>query len=92
MPSRTVTICNVKGLHARAAAKFVKCAEAFQAEITVETLDNPAEQVGARSILGLMMLGASKGTVLELKAEGPDADQALDALVLLIESRFEEES
>ena len=85
---RTVDIVNKRGLHARASAKFVKLAQDFDAEITV-TRDG--QSVDARSIMGLMMLGAGIGSTLELSAEGDQADEALDALCALVAARFEEE-
>ena len=72
-----VLIKNRKGLHARASAKFVRCAEQFEAEVRV-TKDGTT--VGGTSIMGLMMLGASIGTTLQLEAEGADAAAALAAL------------
>ena len=86
--SRTVEIVNKRGLHARASAKFVKLAADFDAEVTVT---REGQSVDARSIMGLMMLGAGIGSVLELSAEGPQADEALDALCALVSDRFEEE-
>jgi phosphocarrier protein len=86
--SRTVEIVNKRGLHARASAKFVKLAADFDAEVTV-TRDG--QSVDARSIMGLMMLGAGPGSVLELSAEGQQAEEALEALSELIANRFEEE-
>ncbi len=86
--TRTVEIVNKRGLHARASAKFVKLAADFDAEVTV-TRDG--QSVDARSIMGLMMLGAGIGSMLELSAEGPEASQALDALCALVSNRFEEE-
>jgi len=85
---RTVDICNAKGLHARASAKFVKTAAAFDAEVTVSRDDT---SVDARSIMGLMMLAAGIGCCIEISAEGPEAEQALEALVALVEDRFGEE-
>ena len=82
-----VTIVNQRGLHARASAKFVKCAEAYQAEIRVRKDD---DVVVATSIMGLMMLGASLGTQITLQATGPDAEDALAALTRLIEDKFDE--
>ncbi|MBM3489215.1 MAG: HPr family phosphocarrier protein [Alphaproteobacteria bacterium] len=82
-----VTIVNQLGLHARAAAKFVRCAERFQAEIQV----TKAEQtVSALSIMGLMMLAAGMGTELELAARGPQAAAALEALAVLVADKFQE--
>jgi phosphocarrier protein len=86
--SRTVEIVNKRGLHARASAKFVKLAADFDAEVTV-TRDG--QSVDARSIMGLMMLGAGPGSMLELSAEGPQAAEALEALSELVANRFEEE-
>lgn len=100
MPAGTVTIINKKGLHARAAAKFVKCASSFDADVRVkrflppdqaELLEDADASVSARSILGLMMLGASSGVVLELTAEGADAEAALAAIIALVEARFDED-
>lgn len=95
--TRQVTISNKKGLHARAAAKLVKMAACFQAQITVTRLaTDPAAEpdpewvVSALSILGLMMLGAEPGTQLELAADGEQAAEALDALEQLISDRFQE--
>ena len=85
---RTVEIINKRGLHARASAKFVKLAADFDAEVAV-TRDG--QTVDARSIMGLMMLGAGIGSVLELSADGPQAAEALDALVELVANRFEED-
>ena len=85
---RDLTIVNKRGLHARAAAKFVQTAERFDAEITV-TRD--ATTVGGTSIMGLMMLAASPGSVICVTAEGPDAEQALDALADLVAGYFGED-
>lgn len=85
---RTVRIANTKGLHARASAKFVKCAESFDASISVT---RGPETVAATSIMGLMLLAASLGSEIELSASGPQAAQAIDALSELVERRFEEE-
>ena len=82
-----VLIVNRRGLHARAAAKLVRTAEAFTADITV-TKDDMT--VGATSILGLMMLAAGAGTTLRIEAEGVDAEAALRALVDLIGRGFDE--
>ena len=86
--SRVVEIVNERGLHARASAKFVKLAAAFDAEVTV-TRDGTT--VDARSIMGLMMLAAGPGSTVEIAAEGPEAQPALDALVELVEGRFDED-
>jgi phosphocarrier protein len=87
MLSRTVTVVNMRGLHARAAAKFVTLAERYGA--SVEVLRD-GQSVSARSIMGLMMLGAGQGSQLELQADGWDAKEALDALASLVEAGFNE--
>ncbi len=83
-----ITICNKKGLHARASAAFVKCAGQFEAKIDV-TKDG--QTVGGSSIMGLMMLAASQGSRILIEAQGPQAEPALSALTQLIEARFHEE-
>lgn len=87
-PETKVTIRNRKGLHARASAKFVKCAERFDAEVTVLKDGN---SVGGTSIMGLMMLAAGPGTEIQMTATGPEAQQALEALVALVGDGFGEE-
>jgi len=86
--SRQVEIVNERGLHARASAKFVKLASSFDAEIQVSKDDNI---VDARSIMGLMMLAAGIGSHIEIKADGAEAQAAVEALADLVENRFEEE-
>ena len=86
--SRIVTVVNRRGLHARAAAKFVTMAERFGA--TVEVFRD-GQSVSARSIMGLMMLGAGQGSQLELQADGWDAKEALEALAALVEAGFNEQ-
>jgi phosphocarrier protein len=87
--SRSVGICNQRGLHARASAKFVKLASSFEAEITV-TRDGTT--VDARSIMGLLMLGAGNGCDIEIKAEGSDAEPAVEALADLVSRKFDEDA
>ena len=84
----TVDICNARGLHARASAKFVKLASGFQSEVTVS---RDGATVDARSIMGLLMLGAGPGCAIEIRAEGPDAAEAVAALGDLVGCRFEED-
>ncbi|EKY30761.1 phosphocarrier protein HPr [Brevundimonas diminuta 470-4] len=84
----TLNICNQRGLHARASAKFVKLASEFESEIQV-TRDGVS--VDARSIMGLLMLGAGIGCDVEVKAEGRDAPQAVAALTDLVARRFDED-
>jgi len=83
-----VMIVNRKGLHARASAAFVKCVEKFDAEVTV-TKDG--QGVNGSSIMGLMMLAAGPGTTILIETDGPDAEEALDALTSLVELGFNEE-
>src|ERR1700680_5075806 len=84
---RTVEICNQRGLHARAAARFVKTAAQFNAEIWVR---KNGTAVSGRSIMGLMMLAAASGAVIEIAATGPDAATAVETLARLIECKFDE--
>ena len=86
--TRTLSIVNRRGLHARAAAKFVTMAERFGASVEVV---RDGQSVSARSIMGLMMLGAGLGATIELQAEGWDAKEALDALGALVEAGFNEQ-
>jgi phosphocarrier protein len=83
-----VRISNLRGLHARAAAKFVQLAASFDAEISVVKRDT---EVPGSSILGLMMLAAGPGCDLELRAYGPESVEALDSLAQLIANKFHEE-
>lgn len=85
---RSLTICNKRGLHARASAKFVKCAETFSADIIVS---KDGQSVGGTSIMGLMMLAAAPGCCIEVAANGPDAEAALAALADLVECGFGED-
>jgi len=85
--TRAVTIGNKRGLHARAAAKLATLAEQFNASVEVQ---RDGQIVSARSIMGLMMLGAGLGATIELRAQGWDAREALDALAGLVESGFNE--
>ena len=85
---RIATICNQRGLHARAAARFVKTAATFNAEIWVR---KNGTEVSGRSIMGLMMLAAASGTTVEIAATGSDAATAVDTLARLIECKFDED-
>ena len=87
-PVAEVVICNRKGLHARASAKFVKCAEMFDANVHVT---REGQTVGGTSIMGLMMLGAYLGTTIRIEADGPQAPEAIEALVALVEDGFGED-
>ena len=85
---RSVEIVNKRGLHARASAKFVKLASDFDAEVTVS---REGQDVDARSIMGLMMLGAGPGSVLDIAAKGAEAEAAVTALCELVQSGFDED-
>ena len=85
--SRDLPIVNKRGLHARAAACFVQCAEGFEATITVS---KDQHTVGGTSIMGLMMLAAGIGSTIHVAAAGPDAEAALAALVELVADKFGE--
>ncbi|MFD2204703.1 HPr family phosphocarrier protein [Kiloniella antarctica] len=88
MLTKTVTILNQRGLHARASAKFVKLAEVFEADITVRKDDTV---VSGCSIMGLMMLAATTGSKVELTTSGPAADDAMAALEELVANKFDED-
>ena len=85
---RQITIVNSRGLHARAAAKFVKLAGTYNAEVTVVKND---VEVSGSSIMGLMTLAAAPGCELELRARGPAASAALAALADLVANKFDED-
>ncbi|HEY5440694.1 MAG TPA: HPr family phosphocarrier protein [Gemmatimonadaceae bacterium] len=87
MAERSVQILNKNGLHARPAAEIVKISVKFQSEIT---LVRDGMEVNGKSIMGVMMLAAECGATLVLRAEGSDADEALDALAALILNKFGE--
>jgi len=88
MPACEITIVNKLGLHARAAAKFVGVATRFPCSVRVGRC--PASLVDGKSIMAVMMLAASKGTPLHLLTEGEQDQEAIDALIALIEDFFEE--
>lgn len=87
MPQKDFTITNKLGIHARPAAQFVKIANTFPCEVTVEKDD---DEVDGKSILGLMMLAAGHGSVIRVSTEGDQADVAMKALGELIARDFEE--
>ena len=86
--TREMPIVNQRGLHARASAKFVQVASGFDASIEVE---KDGISVGGTSIMGLMMLAASPGCTILVRAAGPDAEAAIEALAELVAARFGEE-
>ena len=88
MPTREITIINKLGLHARAAAKFVGVASSFPCQVRAGR--SPEALVDGKSIMAVMMLAAGKGTNLHLASEGDQQDEALEALIELINNRFDE--
>lgn len=88
MPERDVAIVNKLGLHARAASKFVTEAGRFEADIRVS---KDGREVSGKSIMGVMMLAAARGSRIQISATGDDADDALDALEALVRNRFGED-
>lgn len=87
MAERALTISNKLGLHARAAAKLVQLCGRYQAQVY---LTAKGREVNAKSILGVMMLAAGIGTPVRIRAEGPDAEAAVEAVAALIERKFDE--
>jgi phosphocarrier protein HPr len=85
---RDLPIVNRKGLHARATAKFVQCAESFDADIRVTRC---GETVGGTSIMGILTLGAGIGSTIRVSAIGPEAQEALETISTLVANRFGEE-
>lgn len=88
MLRKQIEIINKLGMHARAAAKFVTLAQTFKSDIKLARAD---QQVNGKSIMGVMMLAAAKGSIIELIIEGEDEQQAVDLLSQLINNRFEED-
>jgi phosphocarrier protein len=87
MPKQEIQIINKLGLHARASAKLTQTATRYQADVFIA---KAGRRVNAKSIMGVMMLAAAKGSIVELDTSGPDADEALTALVDLINDKFGE--
>ena len=87
MVTRQVTVVNALGLHARAAARFVKVASRFRSQIRVTRGQHTMD---GKSILGLLLLAASRGSELTISADGPDEADAVEALIALVERGFEE--
>ncbi|MAS10547.1 HPr family phosphocarrier protein [Endozoicomonas sp. G2_2] len=87
MPTREFAIVNKLGLHARAASKFVTVASQYEADIRVA---KDGREVSGKSIMGVMMLAAARGSRIDVSAEGADAEAALDALEELVRDRFGE--
>ena len=89
MTKRKVQISNRLGLHARAAARFVHTAARFESRVTA---GRDGRVMDGKSILGILLLGASRGTTIEITAEGEDEEEAVEALVELVENRFGEDA
>jgi phosphocarrier protein HPr len=87
MITQHVTIINKLGLHARAASKLVNCASQFESEVLI---DKQGNKVNAKSIMGVMMLAASKGTEIRLEVDGRDETRCIEAISTLIANRFDE--
>ena len=87
MPSRIATVTNALGLHARAAARFVKLASGFRSQIRVT---RGTRTTDGKSILGLLLLAAARGSALTIAADGPDAEDAIEALCALTARGFED--
>lgn len=87
MIRKELDIINRLGLHARAAAKFVTCASGFESHVQVE---REGRRVNGKSIMGVMMLAAACGARINIEVEGPDAEQAAEALEALVADRFGE--
>ncbi|MDR1425297.1 MAG: HPr family phosphocarrier protein [Azoarcus sp.] len=88
MPKTEVAVINKLGLHARASAKLAQLAGEYASEVWLE---RNGRRVSARSIMGLMMLAASKGTTLTVETVGEDAEAALASIIALVANRFDEE-
>ena len=88
MPEKNILICNKLGLHARAAAKLVQLTSTFECDVFLTKVD---KRINAKSIMGVMMLAASKGTELLLETDGNDAEAAIKKIEELVNNRFEEE-
>ncbi|MES0327616.1 MAG: HPr family phosphocarrier protein [Gammaproteobacteria bacterium] len=86
--SRDIEIINKLGMHARAAAKFVKLASSFESLIEIE---RKGRRVNGKSIMGVMMLAASKGSQVTIYADGDDAEESIEQLAQLINNRFDED-
>ena len=89
MTSRSVTVVNQLGMHARAAAKFVHLATRFQAQVRVA---RETRQMDGKSIMGVLLLAAACGSVVTISADGPDEREAVDALAALVQSGFGEDA
>ncbi|MCX7021193.1 MAG: HPr family phosphocarrier protein [bacterium] len=91
MPQIEIVVSNKLGLHARPAAIFVRVAQKFNADISIARTNGDVSWVNAKSVMGVMSLGAAPGTVLLVRATGPDAEKALKSIRLLADKRFLED-
>ncbi len=87
MPTRDIEIINKLGLHARASAKLTQMASTFPCDVT---LSRNGRSVNAKSIMGVMMLAATRGSIITLETRGPEAEAAMESLTNLINNRFDE--
>ncbi len=92
MRQAVLTLTNAVGLHARPAAKFVQTAVRFASAITVRNVTRGGAPADAKGILSVLSLGAERGDVIEVQAAGPDEAESLDAIRVLVESRFGEDA
>ena len=92
MYSKKTELKNVSGLHARPASEFVAMAKSFESKVTVQRLDNPeAQAANAKSIIKILAQGISVGTPIEIAADGPDEQAAVEKLIELVDSKFGED-
>ncbi|MEA4911362.1 MAG: HPr family phosphocarrier protein [Oscillospiraceae bacterium] len=91
MITRKTTVINKTGLHARPASDFVLKAKSFESKVTIREANGSEEPVNAKSIIRLLAIGVAQGTEIEIAADGPDEQAAVDALVALVASGFGEE-
>ncbi len=92
MYSKKTELKNVSGLHARPASEFVTMAKSFESKVTVQRLDDPeAQAANAKSIIKILAQGISVGTPIEIAADGPDEQEAVDKLIELVDSKFGED-
>ena len=89
MTARTVTVVNVLGMHARAAARFVRLASSFVAQVRV---NREGRMIDGKSIMGLLLLAAARGAAITISVDGPDEAAAIDALCALVERGFDDDA
>jgi len=89
MTARTVTVVNVLGMHARAAARFVRLASSYVAQVRVNREDRV---IDGKSIMGLLLLAAARGAAITISVDGPDEAAAIDALCALVERGFDDDA